>query len=165
MASLHFICGPVAAGKSTYARRLAKEKQAVVLSLDEAMLKLFGPIDGREAFLAKEDLCRGFLLDLAADSLQNSVSVILDWGFWKHQDRLALIERFSQYGCSIELLYLKTADELRWKRLSLRNQNPGKGNHRIEEKDFAFFNSLFEEPRAEDYPDIAFHLIEDAVQV
>lgn len=81
MPSLYFICGPVAAGKSTYARQLAQAQHAVLLSLDEAMLKIHGLIDGRDAFLAKENVCRGYLLDLAADSLQNKVSVVLDWGF------------------------------------------------------------------------------------
>lgn len=154
MPSLHLICGPVAAGKSTYARQLARQQHAVLLSLDEAMLKLHGPIDGRDAFLSKQDLCRSYLLDLTADSLQNHVSVVLDWGFWKHQDRLALVSRFSRYGCPIEMIYLKTDAELRWQRLTLRNQNPGDGNHVIEQKDFAFFNSLFEEPRADDYPGV-----------
>jgi predicted kinase len=134
MASLSFICGPVAAGKSTYARQLAQEKHA-----------LRGG--------------RGYLLDLTAASLQNHVSVVLDWGFWKHQDRRDLIARFSRSQCAIELIYLKTPAELRWKRLELRNQNPGDGNHEIEEKDFAFFNSLFEEPHADDYPGVSFHLI------
>ncbi|HET9239132.1 MAG TPA: ATP-binding protein [Oligoflexus sp.] len=160
MPSLHIICGPVASGKTTYARQLAQEKLAVLLSLDEAMLKLYGVIDGREAFLAKQDLCRRYLLDLAADSLRNKVPVVLDWGFWKHQDRLALVARFAQYGCPIEMIYLKTEAELRWQRLTMRNQNPGDDNHIIERRDFEFFNSLFEVPRAADYPGVNFHLVE-----
>lgn len=157
---LHLICGPVAAGKTTYARQLARQKQAVLLSLDAAMLTLYGTIEGREAFLSKQEICRNWLLDLAADSLQNKVPVVLDWGFWKHKDRLALVERFAQYGCSIEMIYLKTHDELRRKRLTQRNENSRTSDYVIEQKDFEFFNCLFEKPRAEDYPGVIFHLVE-----
>ena len=40
------ICGKICSGKSTYAARLKKETNAVLLSVDEIMLDLFGLYDG-----------------------------------------------------------------------------------------------------------------------
>ena len=42
MAKLVLICGKLCCGKTTYAKRLAKEIQAVRLSCDDIMLSLFG---------------------------------------------------------------------------------------------------------------------------
>ena len=41
MAKVFLICGKICSGKSTYARKLMENRQAVLLSADEIMLALF----------------------------------------------------------------------------------------------------------------------------
>ena len=42
MAKVIMTCGKICCGKSTYAETVCREKQAVLLSVDELMLTLFG---------------------------------------------------------------------------------------------------------------------------
>ena len=42
MAKVILICGKICSGKSTYAEKLRMENKAVLLSIDEIMLALFG---------------------------------------------------------------------------------------------------------------------------
>ena len=42
MAKVILVCGRICCGKTTYAHRLAKERRAAVLSVDEVMLAIFG---------------------------------------------------------------------------------------------------------------------------
>lgn len=42
MAKVFMMCGKICSGKSTYARKLSKEHNAVILSVDEIILALFG---------------------------------------------------------------------------------------------------------------------------
>lgn len=42
MSTVHLVCGPIGAGKTTVARRLAQENGAICFSLDEWVMQLFG---------------------------------------------------------------------------------------------------------------------------
>ena len=42
MAKVIITCGKVCSGKTTYAKRLCKENGAVLMSVDEVMLTVFG---------------------------------------------------------------------------------------------------------------------------
>ena len=86
MAQMILICGKVCAGKTTYAKRLAKELCAVRLNADELMKPLFGEYLGQrhEEIL---DTTVGLLLDKAAEAYDCKVNVILDLGFWQREMR------------------------------------------------------------------------------
>ena len=47
MAKVILICGKICSGKTTYAKSLIKEKSAVLLSVDEITIILFGPNGGK----------------------------------------------------------------------------------------------------------------------
>lgn len=46
-------CGKLCSGKTTYAKKLQKESKAVILSVDEIMLALFGQDAGEK----HDDMC------------------------------------------------------------------------------------------------------------
>ncbi len=48
MAKVFLICGKICCGKSTYAKRLQAENNAVLLSVDEIMLAVFGLYAGEK---------------------------------------------------------------------------------------------------------------------
>ena len=50
MAVVYLTCGKICSGKSTFARKLAKEKNAVILSCDE-LTKLFPSAENHESVL------------------------------------------------------------------------------------------------------------------
>ncbi len=48
MAKVFLICGKICCGKSVYAKRLCIENKAIVLSVDDIMLSLFGLYAGEK---------------------------------------------------------------------------------------------------------------------
>ena len=91
------ICGKIAAGKTTYARELCCQRNAVLLSCDEVMLTLFGPDAGEDHDRLAAGV-RRYLLQKALDILGIGTDVVLDWGFWRQEDRAEVRRFFAEAG-------------------------------------------------------------------
>ena len=48
MAKVIMLCGKICSGKSTYANSISKQEKAVILSVDEITLALFGQYTGEK---------------------------------------------------------------------------------------------------------------------
>ena len=90
MAKVIMVCGKICSGKSTYSEKLRKENKAVVLSVDEIMLTLFGQNAGKkhDEYVKK---IKKYLLEKSLDIISADVDVILDWGFWTRTERKARV--------------------------------------------------------------------------
>ena len=86
MAKVIMICGKVCSGKSTYAEKLRKKENAVLLSADEIMLSIFGQNIGEKHDEYSEKI-KSFLLSKTPEFIDIGTSVILDWGFWTRHER------------------------------------------------------------------------------
>lgn len=73
-------CGRICSGKSTYAQKLRLEYSAVILSVDEITLALFGNEAGEKL---DDYVCRAekYLYDKSLEIIETGTNVILDWGF------------------------------------------------------------------------------------
>ena len=79
-AKVYFMCGKMAAGKSTYARELAQTKNAVLLIQDELLDAFYpGEILSIQDFVKYSARLRGALSLHIQDLLSRGVSVILDF--------------------------------------------------------------------------------------
>ncbi len=58
MAKVYMMCAPVCCGKTTEAAKLRAEKKAVVLSVDDITLALFGQNAGKTPILSTTDFLR-----------------------------------------------------------------------------------------------------------
>lgn len=87
MAKCIMICGRICSGKSTYAMSLWKENDAIILSIDELMLSLFGKDVGEQhdAYVAKTEK---YLLEKSLQIIEVGVNVIFDWGFWTKEKEI-----------------------------------------------------------------------------
>ncbi len=142
------ICGKICSGKSTYAEKLKREIQAVILSCDEITLTLFEEGLGEHHDEMTERVKR-YLFQKSLDLLEAGVSVILDWGFWKRAERDAARRFYEEQGIPYEMHYIEVSHE-EWKlRIAKRNQIIEKG------RDGAYFvdeglaekaEHLFEKP-------------------
>ena len=86
MADVVLICGRICCGKTTYAQTLCKDRRAVLLSVDEIMLGIFGQHCGDR----HDEYAAGTQKYLYAKSLEllgAGIDVILDWGFWTGEVR------------------------------------------------------------------------------
>ena len=126
MAEVIMTCGKLCSGKSTYARKLAEECGAVILSVDEITLTVFRNEAGDmldEYVRRIQDYLYGKSLEIAAAG----TDVILDWGFWTSAEREYARRFYSQNKVSCELHYLDISDELWKQRIAARNQLVSEG--------------------------------------
>ena len=86
MVKVIITCGKVCSGKTTYAKSLCKEQRAVLLSVDEAMLTIFGN-DAGQMHDEYTECIKTYLKKSAAEAVKNGINVVMDWGLWTKRER------------------------------------------------------------------------------
>ena len=120
MAKVILICGKICCGKTTYAQKLCNENNAVLLSVDEITLALFGQYcgDKHDKYVERTEK---YLLNKSLELIENNINVVLDWGFWTKLERLAVKEFYESRGIEYELHYIDVSEETWQYRLNKRN--------------------------------------------
>ena len=120
MAKVFLICGKICCGKTTYAQKLCAENNAVLLSVDEITLALFGQHcgDKHDEYVARTEKD---LLNKSLELIQQNINVVLDWGFWTKAERLAVKESYESCNIEGELHYIEINEETWQYRLNKRN--------------------------------------------
>lgn len=151
MAKVLLLCGKICCGKSTYARSLGSGY--VTLSCDELMLSLFEEQLGDKHQEVTEK-SKKYLLSLAGQILNAGANVILDWGFWKKEERLAVRKQLEAAGHSTELIYLKLSEEEWKRRIAKRNRERDPLSYYVDDNMVQLFGSMFEEPGEDEEPNV-----------
>lgn len=120
MAKVYLICGKICCGKTTYANKICAENNAVLLSVDEITLALFGQYcgDKHDKYVERTEK---YLLNKSLELIENNINVVLDWGFWTKLERLAVKEFYESRGIEYELHYIDVSEETWQYRLNKRN--------------------------------------------
>lgn len=142
------MCGKICSGKSTYAEKLRKEIGAVVLSVDEIMLAMFGQNVGEMHDKYVERLEK-LLFKKAADIAETGTNVILDLGLWTAAERKAAVRFYKDRGIKCELHYIDIGDSLWRERIDKRNNEILAGEvsaYYVDEGLAAKFGAIFEPP-------------------
>jgi len=143
------ICGKICSGKTTYAKNIAKNINAIILSVDELMLSLFGQHLGEkhDEMLEKTEK---YLYKKSVELLSNGLNVILDWGFWTKEERLTATKYYTNIGIKVEWHYIEI-DDITWKNhLEKRNDaivNNEQEFYYIDDNIAKKFSNIFEEPK------------------
>jgi predicted kinase len=128
-ARIHLIVGPVGAGKSTFALRLAREQRAVRLNLDEWMAALFRPdrptTGVMEWYVERTGRCLRQIWTLTQRLLEVETSVVLEIGLIQRRERAAFFERVDVSGHGLTIYALDAPRELRRQRVQERNAQQG----------------------------------------
>lgn len=152
MVKVILVCGKICCGKSTYSKQLCAENKAVLLSVDEIMLALFGLYAG-DKHDEYVDRTKKYLLDKSVEIMETGISVILDWGFWKKDERLYVKNFYSSKNMEHEFHYIDISDEVWTERLKKRNLavSAGEANAYIVDDNLAAkFDTMFEMPDREE---------------
>lgn len=120
MPKVILICGKICCGKSTYAEKIRIENNAVLLSVDEIMLAVFGQYAGEKHDEYCENLQKYFF-NKSPEIVQTGTDVILDWGFWQKDERDYAKGFFRSRGIPCELHYIDISDEVWRQRIEKRN--------------------------------------------
>ena len=148
MPKVIMICGKLCSGKSTYAELLRKVNNAVILSVDEITLALFGQDTGEkhDEYVAKT---KKYLYRKSLEIIDSNVDVILDWGFWTKEERVRAISFYDLNRIPNELHYIDIDDGEWHKRIEKRNQDTiahKSDAYFVDEGLAAKFESIFEKP-------------------
>lgn len=143
-ARLILTCGLPGAGKTTLARRLAAERNAVRLTKDEWLWALGSSPWDRPV----GERIEGELWNLAQEILGLGLGVVLDYGLWARVERDEMRAVARALGVGVELHFLDVpADEL-WRRIEVRNAAPPWNAQPIGRADLDQWLAMFQAPDA-----------------
>ena len=142
------MCGKICSGKSVHADELRRKYRAVVLSVDEITLALFGQDAGNrlDDYAAKT---KAYLYRKSLEILGSGISVILDWGFWTKEERAYAKRFYESRNIPCELHYIDIDDREWLRRLQKRNTAVRRHEtdaYYVDEGLAAKFEAVFEPP-------------------
>jgi len=133
---IHLVCGPIGAGKTTYARALSEKEGAICFSEDEWLSKLFVP-DAPEGLLSesmqvvgawaseKYQRCRGQIWIISQQLLSQNVSIVLDGAAANKEQRDVIRKKAFEHNVEFQLHYVTSDSETRENRVFKRNKEQG----------------------------------------
>jgi predicted kinase len=153
--TLYLLCGKIAAGKSTLARRLAERPATLLIAMDHWMSILF-PAENRtiEDFARLSARLRGAMGSHVVDILRHDLSVVLDFPANTVTWRSWMRSLITKAGVAHELHVLDFPDAICKERLRQRNDG-GEHPYQVSEETFDLFTSYFVLPT----PDEGFNIV------
>ena len=147
------ICGKVGSGKTYYARKLVETQKAVLLSNDELLHDVLPNMHpgNQEDLMKRIDM---YLMKKAVELVRCGNHVILDWGFWRKEERIRLTRYFEESNIPIEWVYIRVNDDVWKKNIEKRNMEVEKrddgSSFYLNEDILERANRLFEPPEADE---------------
>jgi len=149
-AKLYFMCGKMAAGKSTYAKELAQAKNAVLLIQDEFLDTLYpGEILSVQDFAKYSARLRDALCLHIQNLLSRGVSMVLDFPGNTRVQRQWFREIIEGANVEHELHFIDTPDDLCKRQLKQRSADLPAGSAWTTDVEFDAITAYFQAP-AED---------------
>jgi predicted kinase len=159
MATLHMLCGKIAAGKSTLAAELARQPDTVLISEDFWMATLYPgevkTIDDYSKYSAR--LCAAMAPHIV-QLLKGGLSVVLDFQANTRSRRAWMRGIVDQSGAAHQLHHLDMSDEVCRARLHKRNA-AGAHEYTVTDAEFEQFTRYFVPPGPDEGFDVVVHQV------
>ena len=151
--TVHIVFGPQGAGKSTYARHLADETQAVSFSIDAWMHELYGPDLPKPLNFAwimeRVRRCEKRIWATASEVARTAGNVVLDLGFMKVDSRTEFVGLAHACALPSQLHFVDASHAVRRRRVLARNQDKGETySFDVTPAMFDFMEGEFQRPTA-----------------
>jgi predicted kinase len=151
-AKLYFMCGKMAAGKSTYAKELARDRNAVLLVQDDFVAALFpGEIRDIQSFVKYSGRLKNALSDHICDLLSRGISVVLDFPGNTRNQRQWFRALFERANVEHELHYLEASDDLCKRPLRQRSEAFPAGAAWTTDAEFDAITAYFQPPADDEH--------------
>ena len=125
--TLYCICGKIAAGKTSLARKLAAEHAAVLICEDEWLVRIEAEIETFDDSCKHARRLRAAIGPHVIDLLRLGISVVLDMPVNTPRDRAWMRSLFEAASAGHELHVIEATDELCKARLRARNETMPEG--------------------------------------
>jgi predicted kinase len=143
-ATLHLLCGKIAAGKSTLSAQLGEAEKTIVISEDRWIDQLYAPeLRTLADYFERSDRLRATLAPHIVDLLRAGVSVVLDFHANTVRARQWMRALFEEAGASHQLHFLDVSDEACRARMHARKAAGGSG---LSDAEFDHVTSFFTPP-------------------
>jgi len=153
-----FLCGKMAAGKSTLARDLAAREQAVLLVQDEFLDRLYpGEIIDIPDFVKYSARLRSALEPHVCALLAKGVSVVLDFPGNTKAQRAWFRAIFEHANARHELHFIDASDALCKRQLKERSQHLPRGAPWTTEAEFDAVTAYFQAPTEDEGFNVVHH--------
>lgn len=150
-AKLIFLCGKMAAGKSTLSRELAEREDAVLLVQDELLDRLFpGEIVDIPGFVKYSSRVREALGPHICSLLSRGVSVVLDFPGNTRKQRAWFRHLFEVSRADHELHFIDASDDVCKRQLGERSAGLPEGTAWTADAEFDAITAYFEPPSIEE---------------
>jgi predicted kinase len=140
------LCGLPGAGKTVLAKRLENDMAAIRFSVDEWMIRLYGHHMPRELLHERLGVIKELLWTVAERAVELERKVILDFGFWKRDERLLFAQRALEVGGEPVLYYLEEPLPVLHERLAVRNRDLPPNTYAVTSEMLEMFAGWFEPP-------------------
>jgi predicted kinase len=155
---LLFLCGKMAAGKSTLSEELAGREEAVLLVQDEFIERLFpGEIVDVPSFVKYSTRIQTALTPHICSLLAKGVSVVLDFPGNTRTQRAWFRELFERADAEHELHFIEASDDLCKRQLRERSKGLPPGTKWSTEADFDLITAYFDPPAPEEHFNVIRH--------
>jgi predicted kinase len=145
--TLHFLSGKLASGKTTLARRLAKDNDAVLVAEDIWLSKLFpGEISTFEDYLHRAGRFRAALAPHVRALMDCGTSVVLDFGGNVPEERAWVRSLCDPSRARLVLHYVTASDDLCKRQLRRRNLEQPDGSQATTDEEFESITTYFVAP-------------------
>ena len=150
-ATLHLLCGKMAAGKSTLAKELARLHQAILLEEDHFLAALFpGEIRGIADYVKYSRRVKDALTSHIVTLLRSGSSVVLDFPGNTKTQRQWFRQLIDHANVAHELHYLDVPDDVCKRQLKQRSRGRPEGSSFTTEAEFDAVTSYFQPPAEEE---------------
>ena len=147
MATLHLMVGLPGSGKTTFAKKLAQQHNAVLFSPDDWQFKLFGNDINDPTHDENHTKIEKLMWDVAQDILKTGTDVILDFGCWAKEERDDFRKKAHKSGANFKIHFMDTPLEEIWTRLEKRNKIAGQnGIFYVKKEELELWASMFQKP-------------------
>lgn len=149
--TLSLLCGMAGAGKTTLARRIERQPGAIRFSPDEWIVALMADTDDRAEMDRLRPLVEQLQWSEAEKLLEAGVSVVLENGFWRREERLERVRAARQLDVRLVLHFLDPPRGELLRRIAQRNKSIDVGALRISEEELDEWLGWLERPDAQEY--------------
>ena len=140
--TLFLTVGLPCTGKTSAARRIEIEHEALRLTKDEWMKALYGHENPSSA----QDVIEGRLIQIGLRALELGANVVIDFGLWGRDERSALRQAAADRGARVELRYFEVTRAEQRRRLDRRQAEAPDTTWPMSEEQLAGWAAGFEIP-------------------